>query len=485
MNNNRRVTKSQNADCPVCDHRNSIDARFCNQCGAPLGPPRQEKKIPSQHRFLLRASRCPSCHYRNPVGSAFCERCGALIKHADWEVQVSGADAHEVQTVAQALMGISTKSSALAPSRKVVSVFLTANPVATSRLRLDEEIRAITEKIRLSEHRDAVELISMWATRPDDLLQALNQYHPHIVHFSGHGSPTGEIILVDNVGNHKPVTTRALKALFASLKDNIRIVVLNACYSELQAQAITEVVDCAIGMNAAIGDSAAIVFAASFYGAIGFGRSVQEAFEQGKAALLLEGIDEDKTPELIAKKGIDPSQIFLIDEMARPIDLGLITSEPLRGEVDELIQILNSRAERITRRLSRYFEYAEVQSYIDRFKTLHNQHIEALRKGNLIHAHEVLVQIYELSHELECNESWAPRENETPCFDYRDFSGTPAIEEGILICGYLTAHMREGSPGVPTLDLRHRGQRKEKPSQDAAARVYREILSHAKLEKTG
>jgi hypothetical protein len=109
------------------------------------------------------------------------------------------------------------------------------------------------------------------------------------------------------------VSKAALASLFRALKDNIRVVMLNACYSRGQADAITEVIDCAIGMNKAIGDRAAITFAASFYRALGFGRSVQEAFEQGKTALLLEGIAEESTPELHVRQGIDASAIVLVN----------------------------------------------------------------------------------------------------------------------------------------------------------------------------
>jgi len=55
-------------------------------------------------------------------------------------------------------------------------LFLSTNPLATTRLRLDEESREIDRKIRASEHRDALEVITKWAVRPDDLLQYLNQY---------------------------------------------------------------------------------------------------------------------------------------------------------------------------------------------------------------------------------------------------------------------------------------------------------------------
>ncbi len=200
---------------------------------------------------------------------------------------------------------------------KLKVLFLAAYP-DKSPLKLDEEIRSITQKIRASEYRDTMDLVSAWAVRPDDLIQTLNEYKPHIVHFSGHGGPSGEMILVaenlvDGKRVSKPVSPVAIKALFQTLKDNIQVVLLNACYSRIQADAIREIVDCVIGMNSAIEDRAAMIFAASFYRAIGFGRSVKEAFEQGKLALMLEGIPEENTPELLCRLGIDPAKVFLIE----------------------------------------------------------------------------------------------------------------------------------------------------------------------------
>src|SRR3954451_6446443 len=169
---------------------------------------------------------------------------------------------------------------------KIKVLFLAANPAGTQPLKLDEEIRRITAKVRAAEYRDSLELVSRWAVRPDDLLQALLELQPHVVHFSGHGSFAAELILLDDRGNPKPVSKDALVHLFRTLKDNVRVVVLNACYSRAQAETLTESVDCTVGMNRPIGDAAAIVFAASFYRAIGFGRSAKEAFELGRAALL-------------------------------------------------------------------------------------------------------------------------------------------------------------------------------------------------------
>jgi CHAT domain-containing protein len=195
---------------------------------------------------------------------------------------------------------------------KIKVLFLAANPFKdlNLNLNLDVEVRTITEKIRASEYRDCLQLIPALAARPDDLLQLLNEHKPHIVHFSGHGNESGEIILADNNGLSKAVSVKAIKSLMTSLKDNIQIVILNACYSKEQATAITEVINCAIGMNAAINDPAAIIFAASFYRAIGFARSAKEAFDQGVTALALEGFTDESIPELLVKEGVDPSKVF-------------------------------------------------------------------------------------------------------------------------------------------------------------------------------
>ncbi|MEO5843453.1 MAG: CHAT domain-containing protein [Caldimonas sp.] len=164
-----------------------------------------------------------------------------------------------------------------------------------------------------SERRDSLELITKWAVRPDDLLEYLNEFRPHVVHFSGHGTDQQQIVLVNDSRVAIPVSAWALRQLFTTCKDNIRVVVLNACFPREQAEAIVAVIDCAIGMKQEIGDDAAIAFAASFYSAVGFGRSVLDAFEQSKVALLLKGIPEEDTPTLLVRAGVDPKRVFLVD----------------------------------------------------------------------------------------------------------------------------------------------------------------------------
>jgi serine phosphatase RsbU (regulator of sigma subunit) len=195
---------------------------------------------------------------------------------------------------------------------KVKALFLSANPDDAARLHLDEEMREITARVRAAEHRDELDIVSAWAVRPDDLLQCLMEHQPHIVHFSGHGNQAEEILMLGDDHHARPVSKEALLTVFETLTDNIRIVLLNSCFSRAQAAAIVNVIDCAIGMNGAIGDQAAITFAAAFYQAIGFNRSVGDAFETGRAALMLNGISEEDTPELLVKDGISADGMFLV-----------------------------------------------------------------------------------------------------------------------------------------------------------------------------
>lgn len=191
-------------------------------------------------------------------------------------------------------------------------LFLAANPKDTVPLRLGEEMRAIQEKLRASEYRDKFRIEQEWAVRVGDIQGHLLRHKPHIIHFSGHGSTAGEIVLEDQTGNSGPVTPVLLRKLFAILKDNIHCVVLNACFSKKQADAIAEIVNCVVGMSSTIKDESAILFAASFYQALGFGRSIQTAFDLACLEIEFQTLNEQEVPKLIVGPNIDPQNIYLI-----------------------------------------------------------------------------------------------------------------------------------------------------------------------------
>lgn len=93
---------------------------------------------------------------------------------------------------------------------KITVLFFATNPKGTSQLRLDEEARTIQEMIRKSEHRDSISFETRWAVRPLDILQAINEINPDVVHFSGHGADTGELVLENTDGSAKIVTKEAI-----------------------------------------------------------------------------------------------------------------------------------------------------------------------------------------------------------------------------------------------------------------------------------
>jgi CHAT domain len=177
-------------------------------------------------------------------------------------------------------------------------LILSANPKDTSKLRLDEEVRNIQAAFKRAKNREQFEIITEWAVRVEDLRRALLDHQPTIVHFSGHGSGTTGLSLENNFGKMQPVSGESLARLFKLFQNKIECVLLNACYSEEQAVAIYQHIDCVIGMNRPIGDLAAMKFAVGFYDALGAGSSYDDCFEVGCASIDLEGIPESETPVL-------------------------------------------------------------------------------------------------------------------------------------------------------------------------------------------
>jgi hypothetical protein len=217
-------------------------------------------------------------------------------------------------------------------SRHVI-LFLAANPINTNRLAFDRECAAIEHELRLTEGRDVFDFRSKWAVTADEMMRHLNELHPAIIHFSGHGRSAntdrpsttprdiacgynrdnGGLYLQDEHGNPQLVTARALKMMIKAAAASTRVVVLNACFSSFQATALRSVVDCVIGMTGAIRDDAARSFAIGFYRAIGNRRSIGNAVEQAIAILAAKQLPDARYPRCRTRKGVDASQIVLGD----------------------------------------------------------------------------------------------------------------------------------------------------------------------------
>ena len=220
-------------------------------------------------------------------------------------------------------------------------LILTANPSNTGvdPLRLDAEVRRIEEALQRSRDRDRFDIATKLAIRTTDLRRALLDHRPQIVHFSGHGMGEQGLVLENDAGKVKLVSTEALTSLFSIFEiGTIECVLFNACYSEIQATAIHQFVDCVIGMNQPIGDRAAVQFAEGFYDALGAGSPYDEAFKIGCSAISLEGSSEHATPVLKYRKrpnAQSPVDQASVESASPPVPV--VTAEPPRPRQSQTI----------------------------------------------------------------------------------------------------------------------------------------------------
>ncbi|HEX3477143.1 MAG TPA: CHAT domain-containing protein, partial [Kofleriaceae bacterium] len=188
-------------------------------------------------------------------------------------------------------------------------LFLAASPRDLGRLALDREARSIHVELKRSGYRDRFEFVTRWAAEPLDLLRELRELKPTIVHFSGHA---GRGVVFDSAhGRSHVVSPEAIAQTFGAVGARVRLVVLNACYTAPLAEALLAHVDCVVGMTGAIHDDAARCFAIGFYGGLGEHESIARAFQQGRAAVDLEGLPDAERPELRVRAGFDASQLIL------------------------------------------------------------------------------------------------------------------------------------------------------------------------------
>lgn len=162
-------------------------------------------------------------------------------------------------------------------------LFLTANPRDTKSLKIDKEIRAISQAIQGEAHGISFEIIIKTSVKRDQLLKFLEDEKPDIIHFSGHGNPKSEICLEDDLGETHPVDKDAMRDIFFLVNKKTRCIVLNACYMEAQANAIAESINgVVVGTIGEISDNSAISFAKEFYRQIAGGKDVLYAYQAGK-----------------------------------------------------------------------------------------------------------------------------------------------------------------------------------------------------------
>jgi CBS domain-containing protein len=192
-----------------------------------------------------------------------------------------------------------------------VILILAANPVDTPRLRLDKEVREIESGLQRAKRRNEFELKPQLAPRPADVRRSMLDLRPNIVHFCGHGAGDDGIAFEDENGRAVLISTEALSGFFKLFSDSVHCVVLNACFSQPQAEAIAEHIGSVVGMKKEIGDKAAIEFAVAFYDALGAGETIAFAYELACNAIQWAGLKESTTPILVSGKRVPEEKSYI------------------------------------------------------------------------------------------------------------------------------------------------------------------------------
>src|SRR6185503_17837523 len=145
-------------------------------------------------------------------------------------------------------------------------LFLSANASDRTPLAVDLEYNRVKCGLQTlgvwPEWRPAVEHVPAvaWEQVPEQLLL----HDASIVHFAGHGYPDGSLEFSTRSGGNRQVHADGLAGLFAHYAGQVRLVVLNACYSNALADALTAHIDVVVGLRHAVADEAAILFALTF-----------------------------------------------------------------------------------------------------------------------------------------------------------------------------------------------------------------------------
>src|SRR4029078_9618410 len=160
-------------------------------------------------------------------------------------------------------------------------------------------------------YRDRFELHKHTATRPIDLQRLLVLHKPHILHFSGHASKKHKLLLGGAPGRGKTLDQQGLVDVLGLYNHHLRLVLLNACFTKTQARSIADVIDYSVGTGKGIGDKGSVAFAGAFYRALGFGKSIRDAFNSAKAELVLTKMPRTQGIELFVRDGIKEKDPFL------------------------------------------------------------------------------------------------------------------------------------------------------------------------------
>jgi GTPase SAR1 family protein len=217
-------------------------------------------------------------------------------------------------------------------SKSLKVLFLASNPGDTGKLALNKEF---SKMVQVMQDNDSVKIHSKFAVSIEEMNDGIIDNKPVIVHFSGHGTkgdvrrhklkedlgvdtPNNDAGLIfhdDDKYKSEILSAEKASAIFKTVIDfkiaPVKMVVLNNCYSEPQAVAISKLGLYVLGISEAIIDTAAIQLTRGVYRTIASGDSLNkeslvEAIKHG----LLQAVAKD--PKVVEKVSLFYNGIKII-----------------------------------------------------------------------------------------------------------------------------------------------------------------------------
>jgi hypothetical protein len=146
-----------------------------------------------------------------------------------------------------------------------------------------------------------------------NIFEVLLKIQPHIFHFTGK-QDGGDIRITDDSNNVTTISDVELAGYLTSFGNNIKLAIIDTCYSYNCAKSISDVVDFAIGVKGFVYDTNADCFFKVFYKALCMGYSLKDAVGQATASQKFKKIPLQQIPILISKKGADPSKAYFVSK---------------------------------------------------------------------------------------------------------------------------------------------------------------------------
>ena len=225
-----------------------------------------------------------------------------------------------IKTPLNSILEIEAKNS-LNRLTKIKILILALNLQGTDQLGLNNEIREIQYSLERGKNRERFTVVIRVGVRISELQSILLREEPRIVHFFGHGTGSQGLVLETTSEQQQLLDTQTLADLFRLFSNQVECVVLNACYSQVQAAAINQHINYVIGTKGTIRDDAAIAFTKGFYEALGDGETIERAYDFGCNAILLANPDipEHLKPILLKKKDLNQIELLPLDVVVAKI----------------------------------------------------------------------------------------------------------------------------------------------------------------------